>query len=160
MNDRCCLLPPPLLPRCCSFFKRCQNIPHLLLKAKVFGDNVFTWTFVLTSTWPGEFEVQKRWGGDCPNLFLFARVLKCCSAAGSDFPHVVLRVSLTETSRSHKCGDGVCLRGLLPLIPHINAAQVPNTRCRYGWDPNASHRGGHREKWGVTQLEGESPSHQ
>ena len=92
-------------------------------------------------------------GLGCQNLFLLVRVLKWCSAEGDDFPNVVLPVSLTGTCRSHKFGDGVCLKGLLSLIPYINIAQVSNICCRRGCDPNASHRGGCREQWGVTQLE-------
>lgn len=88
------------------------------------------------------------------NFFLFVRVLKWYWAEEGDFPHVVLPVSLTGTCRSQKFGDGVCMKGLWPLIPHVNIAQVCNTCCRHGCDPNASHTGGRREKWGVT-LEGD-----
>lgn len=91
-------------------------------------------------------------GVGCQNLFLFERVLKWCLAEGGDFPCVVVPVSLTGTCRSHKFGDGVRLKGLLSLIPHVNIAQVSNTRYRHGRDPNASHRGRCSENWGVTQL--------
>lgn len=94
-------------------------------------------------------------GVGCQNLFLFVRVLKWCLAEGGDFPHVVLPVSLTGTCRSHKFGDGAYPRGLLSLILHVNVAQVSNICCRCGCDTHASHRGGCREKWGVTQLGGD-----
>lgn len=49
---------PTTTERSCSFF----NIEHLPLKATFSGKNVFTWTVVLTSVWPGDLEVQKWWG--------------------------------------------------------------------------------------------------
>ena len=91
-------------------------------------------------------------GVGCQSHFLFVRVLKWCLAEEGDLSPVVLPVSLTGTCRSHRFGDAVCVKRLLSLIPHINITQVTNMCCRHGCDPNARHRGGCREKWGVTQL--------
>lgn len=84
--------------------------------------------------------------------FLFVGMLKWCSVEEGDFPRVMLPVSLPGTWRSHKFEDGVCPKGLLSLILRINIAQVSNMCCRRGCELNASHRGGCRNKWGVTQL--------
>lgn len=91
-------------------------------------------------------------GSWLPKPVPFREGVEMVFAEEGDFPHVVLPMSLPGTWRSHKFGDGVCPKGLLSLIPHINIAQVSNTCCRQGCEPNASHRGGCRDKQGVTQL--------